>query len=115
MAGAFSCENGFLRIVLPKSYHNIIDVKDLKELSKEFFGMDVKLQLDSPEIETDSQAVNGTNHRNNRTQEITHEAINQPHLQKILDLFEGAEVRGNSLSLFFVPLNPCWRRSGRTE
>jgi hypothetical protein len=93
MAGDFSCENGYLRIVLPKNYHNIIDVKDLKEIAKEFFGEDVKLQLDSPELETDSQAENGANHRNNRTQEIKNEALSQPLLQKVLDLFEGAEVR----------------------
>jgi len=93
MAGDFSCENGYLRIVLPKNYHNIIDVKDLKEIAKKFFGEDVKLQLDYPELETDSQAGNSANHRNNRTQEIKNEALNQPLLQKILDLFEGAEVR----------------------
>ncbi|MBN1614118.1 MAG: DNA polymerase III subunit gamma/tau [Deltaproteobacteria bacterium] len=84
-----------LRIGLPKICRDIIDEKALQELSEAFFGRAVKIRLETFKTAPESPQTNGAENSNNHNhlQEIRKEALNQPLLQKILDIFEGAEIR----------------------
>jgi len=64
----------------------------LLELARPFFGDQVKLKFEiiQPDQSDRAGKPNGTA-RNNH--DLRQEAMNQPLLQKAIDLFEGAEVR----------------------
>jgi DNA polymerase III subunit gamma/tau len=94
-------EKDCIRIGFPKGYIFLDDIKEesqiekLTQISREFFQKDVTLKIEILESEAEkNHPKNGRNGTaNGRTNEIRREALNHPLLQKIMDLFEGAEVR----------------------
>jgi DNA polymerase-3 subunit gamma/tau len=66
----------------------------LEEMAREFFNQSVTLSVDTIDNgpgEANGQARNGPNQ--NRANQIRREALNHPLLQKVMDVFEGAEVQ----------------------
>ncbi|MDO9530417.1 MAG: DNA polymerase III subunit gamma/tau [Syntrophales bacterium] len=96
-------ENGCLRIGFPRGYvfldyiNEKIQKDRLTEISKDFFREDVVVKIESVEPDPeDSSHMSGNGFaraRNNSGDDIKKEALNQPLLQKVLDVFEGAEVK----------------------
>ena len=94
-------ENRCLRIGFPKGYVfldyiNEKSQKDrLTEMAKEFFRDDVIIKIESIESTTGESNYTGRNGftQNNRNNDIKREALNHPLLQKVLDIFEGAQIR----------------------
>ncbi len=96
-------ENRCLRIGFPRGYvfldyiNEKIQKDRLTEISKDFFLENVVVRIESVEPDPeDSSYMNGNGFaqaRNSRIDNIKKEALNQPLLQKVLDVFEGAEVK----------------------
>lgn len=96
-------ENRCLRIGFPRGYvfldyiNEKIQKDRLTEISKDFFREDVVVRIESFEPDPeDSNHMNGNGYaqaRNSRVDDIKKDALNQPLLQKVLDVFEGAEVK----------------------
>jgi DNA polymerase-3 subunit gamma/tau len=96
-------EKGCLRIGFPRGYlfldyiNEKIQKDRLTEISKDFFREDVIVRIESVEPDPeDSSYMNGNGYaqaRNSRVDDIKKDALNQPLLQKVLDVFEGAEVK----------------------
>lgn len=96
-------ENGVLRIGFPRGYvffdyiNEKIQKDRLTEISKEFFQENVVIRIESIEPDPEDSGYmnrNGlSNARNSRVDGIRKDALNQPLLQKVLDVFEGAEVK----------------------
>ena len=64
-------------------------------MAKEFFRDDVIIKIESIESTTGESNYTGRNGftQNNRNNDIKREALNHPLLQKVLDIFEGAQIR----------------------
>jgi DNA polymerase-3 subunit gamma/tau len=93
-------EKGNLRIGFQKDYIFLDDMNDksqkdrIAEITRDFFHEDVRVTIETlmPDLDNDVlDRINGG--RNGRLQDIKRQALNQPLLQKVLDMFEGAEVR----------------------
>ena len=94
------CEAGRLRIGFQKDYIFLDDINEksqrarLLEITRDYFKKDISVDIEimepDPESASPPPAGNGKNGKNN---EIRRQALNQPLLQKVLDMFEGAEVR----------------------
>lgn len=93
-------EAGRLRIGFQRGYIFLDDINEksqrarLLEITRDFFKKDVSVDIETTEPDPESASSNaGGNGRNGRNSEIRRQALNQPLLQKVLDMFEGAEVR----------------------
>jgi DNA polymerase-3 subunit gamma/tau len=98
-----ACEEGRLRIGFSRDYFFLGDVKekqtDLREIARRFFNRETALEIEA----LDPEAAGGGNHangngngraaRNQMLQEIRREALSHPLVQKVLDVFPGAEVK----------------------
>ncbi len=93
-------EKGSLRIGFPQGYIFLDDINEqshkdrIAEMTKDFFHDEVRVKIEilAPEPENGARSQNNGG-KNGRLQEIKRQALNQPLLQKVLDMFEGAEVR----------------------
>ncbi len=92
--------DGTLRVGFPKGYLflDFIDEKPqrerIEEMAREFFRQPVTLLVETVENgpgEANGAARNGPNQ--NRANHVRREALNHPLLQKVMDVFEGAEVQ----------------------
>ena len=88
----------FLTIGFPKCYIFLDDIRDkthrerLSEISKAFFRDDVEVKIeilnaDNGDISGKANDVRGNSH------DLKEEAMNHPLMQKVFDLFDGAELR----------------------
>lgn len=93
-------EKGCLRIGFQKDYVFLDDINDrsqkdrIAEITKEFFHEDVRIAIETlpggAEKDTPKR-ISGN--PNGRLRDIKRQALSRPILQKVLDMFEGAEVR----------------------
>jgi DNA polymerase III subunit gamma/tau len=93
-------EAGRLKIGFQKDYIFLDNINEksqkarLLEITRDFFKKDVPVDIEV--LETDPENASA-NHRgsakNGKINDIRRQALNQPLLQKVLDMFEGAEVR----------------------
>jgi DNA polymerase-3 subunit gamma/tau len=92
-----SAEDRNIVVGFPTDYVFLEDLQlqksRLQELADAYFGGQVKVRLEATAPE--AAPVNGSREReqNGRKNQNRQEALNSPVLQKVLDLFEGAEVR----------------------
>ena len=93
-------EAGRLRIGFQRGYIFLDDINEkpqqarLLEITRDFFKKDISVDIEITEPDPESASPNAAgNGRNGRNSEIRRQALNQPLLQKVLDMFEGAEVR----------------------
>jgi DNA polymerase-3 subunit gamma/tau len=95
-------ENGLLRIGFRKGHMFYEDIsqptqKDrLSELASAFFNNAVVVEIESVEMDSDSRSSEGISEamaRKNQIEEIRREALNHPLLQKVMSVFDGAEVQ----------------------
>ncbi|MDO8786364.1 MAG: DNA polymerase III subunit gamma/tau [Syntrophales bacterium] len=101
-AGKFlAYEDKILRVGFLKDYIFLDNINEssqkrrLTEMARELFRDDeIKLNIEllEPEGRACEKGQNGS-YNNNRTNEIKREALNHPMLQKVIDIFGGAEVR----------------------
>lgn len=87
-----------LRIGFPKDYIFLDDIRGkateerLAEISKAFFRDDVEVRIEI--IKPDNRKLSAkTNVAAKNNHDVRQEALNHPLLQKVLDIFDGAEVR----------------------
>jgi hypothetical protein len=90
------CDKGFLKIGFRKDYIFLDEIKKqqqekLSALFVECFGGAIDLRIEG--LDAEEGENRSAESRNGRIQEIKREALNQPLLQTILDVFEGAEVK----------------------
>lgn len=94
-------EDKILRVGFLKDYIFLDNINEssqkrrLTEMAREFFrdeGIKLNIELLEPEVRACEKGQNGS-YNNNRTNEIKREAFNHPMLQKVIDIFGGAEVR----------------------
>jgi DNA polymerase-3 subunit gamma/tau len=95
-----SYEKGRLRIGFQKDYIFLDDMNEksqkdrIAEMTRDFFHEDVRVSIETLAVDPEKGATDRANgSRNGRLQDIKRQALNQPLLQKVLDMFEGAEVR----------------------
>ena len=95
-----SYEKGRLRIGFQKDYIFLDDMNEksqkdrIAEMTRDFFHEDVRVSIETLAADPEKGATDRANgSRNGRLQDIKRQALNQPLLQKVLDMFEGAEVR----------------------
>jgi DNA polymerase-3 subunit gamma/tau len=93
-------ESGRLRIGFPKGYVLFENINErsqqerIAEIARDFFHEDVRVSIETLAPDPENGAADRTDgDRNGRLQDIRRQALNQPLLQKVLDVFEGAEVR----------------------
>jgi len=93
-------ESGRLRIGFQKGYIFLDDISEktqrsrLLEITRDYFKKDVSVDIEIMEPDPESAPPNPADiGRNGSNGEIRRQALNQPLLQKVLDMFEGAEVR----------------------
>jgi DNA polymerase-3 subunit gamma/tau len=93
-------ESGQLRIGFPHGYVFLENINErsqkerIAEIARDFFHEDVRVVIETLAPDPENGAADRTNvGRNGRLQDIKRQALNQPLLQKVLDMFEGAEVR----------------------
>jgi DNA polymerase-3 subunit gamma/tau len=93
-------ESGRLRIGFPKDYVFFENINErsqqerIAEIARDFFHEDVRVNLETLAPDPEADAADQANgDRNGRMRDIRRQALNQPLLQKVLDMFEGAEVR----------------------
>jgi DNA polymerase-3 subunit gamma/tau len=95
-------ENRTLRIGFPEGYLFLEHFKEkeqrdrLTEIAREFFQQEVIVKIESLKTGnsgTGNHETGNTGTPNNRAGDIRREALNHPILQKVMDVFEGAEVR----------------------
>jgi len=65
----------------------------ISELARPFFGGEVKLKIEPLKAEPGDRAGKTNGNARNNYYDVRQEAMNHPLLQKVIDLFEGAEVR----------------------
>ncbi|OPY15576.1 MAG: DNA polymerase III subunit tau [Syntrophus sp. PtaB.Bin075] len=97
------CENGHLRIGFRKGSVFFEDLNEpeqksrLSELAGSFFKTAVTVDIEPVETESDGRGSGGrlseAMARKNQAEELRREALNHPLLQKVLSVFEGAEVQ----------------------
>ena len=93
-------ESGQLRIGFPQGYVFLENINErsqkerIAEIARDFFHEDVRVVIETLAPDPENGAADRTSvGRNGRLQDIKRQALNQPLLQKVLDMFEGAEVR----------------------
>jgi DNA polymerase-3 subunit gamma/tau len=93
-------EGGQLRIGFPQGYVFLENINEqsqkerIAEIARDFFHGDVRVTIETLAPDPENGAADRANGgRNGRAQEIKRQALNQPILQKVLDMFEGAEIR----------------------
>jgi len=93
-------DKGRLRIGFPQGYVFLENINEqsqkerIAEIARDFFHEDVRVTLETLAPDPENGAADRANGgRNGRAQEIKRQALNQPILQKVLDMFEGAEIR----------------------
>jgi len=91
---------GCLQIGFQRGYIFLDDINEpsqkerIAEIARDFFHEDVQIKIETLDSEKDNNSGKINNGgRNGRINEIKRQALNQPLLQKVLDMFEGAEVR----------------------
>jgi DNA polymerase-3 subunit gamma/tau len=102
-SGTFlGCEKGVLRIGFPAGYVFLEHLNEasqknrLAEIAREFFGKEVRVRIEKAAGENGPApaATNGPPANNNRNNnDLKREALNHPLVQKVMDLFEGAEIK----------------------
>ena len=91
-------ENKTLRLGFLKDYIFLDDIREktvkerLTEMAKTFFQDNVKVKIEIIKSEADEPSAK-TKPAAKNNHDIKQEALNHPLLQKVLDIFEGAEVR----------------------
>lgn len=91
-------ENGRLTVSFAKSaavVAEMIDREKLAEAAREFFGTEISLNieiLEAADGQNDLAMENGMS-QNKMLQQIRREALSHPLVQKVMDLFEGAEIK----------------------
>lgn len=93
-------EKGSLRVGFPQGYIFLDDINEkshkdrIAEMTRDFFHDDVRFKIEILEPEHEHGALSQNNGgKNGRREDIKRQALKQPLLQKVLDMFEGAEVR----------------------
>ena len=93
-------EKGRLRIGFQKDYVFFDDINEksqqdrIAEMASDFFHEDIRVAIETLATESENGVADrNSGGRNGRLQEIKRQALNQPLLQKVLDVFDGAEVR----------------------
>jgi len=95
-------DNGCLRIGLRKGSVFFEDLSEpaqrerLSELAGSFFTAAVTVEIEAVEAPAESGRSGGVSEamaRQSQLEEIRREALNHPLLQKVMNVFEGAEVR----------------------
>jgi DNA polymerase-3 subunit gamma/tau len=95
-------EERIFRIGFPEGYLFLEYFKEkeqkdrLTDIAREFFREDVTVKIESLKSGnpgSGNQETGNTATQNNRAGDIRREALNHPILQKVMDVFEGAEVR----------------------
>ena len=93
--GAFlGYEQNTLRIGFPKGsvLPEIIDQPKLAEIGREFFGTEGTIKIETDANGKDLAMRNGMSQNKNHAQ-IRREALKHPLVQKVMDIFEGAQVK----------------------
>jgi DNA polymerase-3 subunit gamma/tau len=93
-------DKGCLRIGFPKGYiflehlNNPSEKNLLTEIAREFYGEDVIVKIEAGALENGPTMAmgNGASAKHN-SQDLKREALNHPLVQKVMDLFEGAEIK----------------------
>ena len=93
-------ETGRLRIGFQKGYIFLDDINEkaqkarLLEITRDYFKKDVPVDIEILNADPENAPPNPTGSaKNGRINDIRRQALNQPLLQKVLDMFDGAEVR----------------------
>jgi DNA polymerase-3 subunit gamma/tau len=95
-------ENGLLRIGFRKGHMFYEDISQpaqknrLSELASAFFKTAVAVEIESVVLDSDNRSSEGISEamaRKNQMEEIRREALNHPLLQKIMSVFDGAEIQ----------------------
>ena len=93
-------ETGRLRIGFQKGYIFLDDINEksqkarLLEMTRDYFKKDVPVDIEILNADPENAPPNPTGSaKNGRINDIRRQALNQPLLQKVLDMFDGAEVR----------------------
>ncbi len=93
-------EKDVLRIGFPAGYvffdhlNEASQKTQLAAIARDFFEKDVKVKIES--VAGDSGPAQATANgpaKNNRNHDIKREALNHPLVQKVMDIFEGAEIK----------------------
>ena len=93
-------ETGRLRIGFQKGYIFLDNINEkaqkarLLEITRDYFKKDVPVDIEILNANPENAPPNPTGSaKNGRINDIRRQALNQPLLQKVLDMFDGAEVR----------------------
>jgi DNA polymerase-3 subunit gamma/tau len=93
-------ETGRLRIGFQKGYIFLDDINEkaqkarLLEITRDYFKKDVPVDIEILNADPENAPPNPAGSaKNGRINDIRRQALNQPLLQKVLDMFDGAEVR----------------------
>jgi DNA polymerase-3 subunit gamma/tau len=93
-------ETGRLRIGFQKGYIFLDDINEksqkarLLEMTRDYFKKDVPVDIEILNADPENAPPNPAGSaKNGRINDIRRQALNQPLLQKVLDMFDGAEVR----------------------
>jgi DNA polymerase-3 subunit gamma/tau len=93
-------ETGRLRIGFQKGYIFLDDINEkaqkarLLEITRDYFKKDVPVDIEILKADPENAPPNPAGSaKNGRINDIRRQALNQPLLQKVLDMFDGAEVR----------------------
>ena len=93
-------ETGRLRIGFQKGYIFLDNINEkaqkaqLLEITRDYFKKDVPVDIEILNADPENAPPNPTGSaKNGRINDIRRQALNQPLLQKVLDMFDGAEVR----------------------
>lgn len=93
-------ETGRLRIGFQKGYIFLDDINEksqkarLLEMTRDYFKKDVPVDIEILKADPENAPPNPAGSaKNGRINDIRRQALNQPLLQKVLDMFDGAEVR----------------------
>ena len=92
-----SHENGRLRVGFPKGYLFLDVIRSeaqqnlLQRMAEEFFGEGTTIEIATLEDEPQTSGASASNGAR-RTNEIKNEALRDPLVQKVMDVFPGAEI-----------------------
>jgi len=94
-------EKGVLRLGFPAGYVFLEHLNEasqrnrLAEIAREFFGKDVRVRIETAAGENGPApaAANGPPVNGKNNNDLKKEALNHPLVQKVMDLFEGAEIK----------------------
>jgi len=92
-------EKGYLRIGFPKGYVFLDHLNDpfqkdrLAAIGREFFGEEVTVKIEAGVGDGSITAPGNGLPANGGNNDIKKEALNHPMVQKVMDIFEGAEIK----------------------